>query len=101
MRKLNIDDLFLLSLIADKMSLEFPNIHTNSKMSEQQKEIMHAEFGKQVITMLFKNMHKAKNEILQLISDVSEKDAKKLEMKELKEVLANIMSQEGVMELFK
>ena len=91
MRKLHTDDIYLLSEIADKMDLQFPNIE--GKTQEQ--------FGGELMMQLFRKMHKAKAEINKLIESATGKDPKAMSLGELKEALATLLKQDGVLDFFK
>lgn len=94
MRKLNVDDVYLLSKIVDKMDFELPEV--TGKGEEAQ-----SAYGMKIMTMLLKKMHKAKDEINELILSVTGKNPKEMSLKDLGETFKGILSQEGVMEVFK
>jgi hypothetical protein len=97
MRKLNVDDIFLLSEIADKMDFELPAYPESSDNSEK----IQREYGMKLFALLFKKIHKAKNEIKELVSSVTGKDPNAMGIKELSVTFKEIVSQEGALDVFK
>ena len=91
MRKLCIDDMYLLSEIADKIEFEMPDV--KGKTQEQ--------LGGELILQLFKKMHKAKHEINQLIESVSGKNVNELSLAEVKNTILDIFKQDGTFDFFK
>jgi len=91
MRKLNINDMYLLSEIADKMDFKLPDMAGKDN----------AQFGAEIFMLIFKNIYKAKQEINDLISDVTGKNALEMNMKEIKDTIKKIFSQDGVVDFFK
>lgn len=99
MRKLNIEDAFLFSEIIDKMTIETDL----NKLFDEGKKKGSEWLGGQVVLLLAKKMHLAKNELIQFIASVSEKseqEVKTLGFKELKEVIFGIVKQEGFADFF-
>lgn len=100
MRKLNIEDAFTFSEIIDKMGAE---VDLNKLMDEGQKK--GTEYlGGQIVLLLFRKMHLAKDEILGFISSVAElepKDVKAMGFKEMKQVVTDIIKLEGFADFFK
>lgn len=94
MRKLTVDDLYLLSKIADKMDFELPSFDGANDENAQR------EYGMKLFSALFKKMHKAKDEISELVESVTGKNAKEMSVKELMETFKSIMSQEGALDVF-
>jgi len=97
MRKLNVDDIFLLSEIADKMDFELPAYPESSDNSEK----IQREYGMKLFALLFKKIHKAKNEIKEIVTSVTGKDANEMGIKELSNAFKEIISQEGALDVFK
>ena len=91
MRKLCIEDMYLLSEIADKIEFELPDV--KGKTQEQ--------LGAELILQLFKKMHKAKNEINQLIESVTGRNINELSLVEIKNTLMDIFRQDGTFDFFK
>jgi len=102
MRKLSVDDIYLLSKIADKMDFEMPTYpNMNDKMSEQLKENLQREYGMKLMMLLLKKIYKAKDEVNELVESVSGKNPKEMSIKELTNTIKEIMSQEGALDVFK
>lgn len=91
MRKVGIDDIALLSEIAEKIDLQFPDV-----TGKTEKQV-----GAELIMTLFKRMHKAKSEIAQLISNITGKNAFEMSVSEITASLKEIFMQEGLMSFFK
>jgi len=91
MRKLSVDDIYLLSSVADKMDLQIPD--PTGKTQEQ--------VGAEVLMLLFKKLHLAKSEVNSLILQVTEKDPSKLTLIEIKDFFKNILKEEGILDFFK
>lgn len=105
MREIQNTDMYILSEIADKMDLQFPKMQKLPKNADTE-TISEArnEYGKELITMLIKKIHKAKNEINQLISNITEKpisEVEKMSIKETVNTLSNVLKQDGVLDFFK
>jgi len=92
MRKLNIDDTFLISEILDKMDFEFP---TQKKGEDQ------SSYGSKVFSFLLKRIHRAKNEVKELVASVSGKDVNTLGIKEIGQTLKEIAENEGFVNFLK
>jgi translation initiation factor 1 (eIF-1/SUI1) len=97
MRKLNVDDIFLLSEIAEKMDFELPAYPEKTENEEKAQR----EYGMKLFAMLFKKIHKAKTEIKELVTSVSGKSANEMGVKELADSFKQIISQEGALDVFK
>lgn len=101
MRKLNIDDVFSFSEILDLMDLQ---TDLNEVMADAMKQDNpQAYMGGQMMLMVMKNLHKAKEPIKQFIADVSGKDLKQVnEMKftELKDILVDVFTDEDIADFF-
>lgn len=101
MRKLNIDDVFAFSEILDVMDLQTNlNDVMNDAMTQDNPQ---AYMGGQMMLMLIKNLHKAKEPIKQFIADVSEKDIEevnKMKFKELKDILVEVFTDEDITDFF-
>ena len=88
---LKIDDIYLLSEIADKMDIQMPE--SKGKTQEQ--------LGGELIMQLFKKMHKAPKEINKLIEQVTGKQTSDMSLKEIKDTIMNIVKQDGTLSFFK
>lgn len=100
MRKLNIEDAFTFSEIIDKMGAETDL----NKLFDQGKKNGAEWLGGQVVLLMFKKMHYAKDEIIGFIASVSEKspdDVRKMSFKELKNIVLDIVALEGFADFFK
>lgn len=95
MRKLNIEDMYLLSRIADKIDFKIPNVEGKSK----------EQVGADLLADLFKSMHKAKDEINELIESLQEpgnvKKANEMSIKEIKDFITQLLSDNDVIDFFK
>jgi len=93
MRKLETDDMFLLSEIADKMDIK---IDAAGKSQE--------EIGVDLMLFLVKKSHKAKDEIKQLVATLTEKtpeEVSRMSPKQLVTSIKEILKQDGVLDFFK
>ena len=100
MKRITVDEIFLLSAIADKIELKLDIPDTRGK-SEKEIDALQIAIGKSLMLEMFKKIYKAKDEIKELIATVAEKDADKLTLKEIKETFTEILKQEGVLDFFK
>ena len=95
MRKLNAKDMYLLSKIADKIDFKVPNVEGKSK----------EQVGADMIVNLFKSMHKAEDEINELLEGLQEPDNFKkindLSLKEIKDMITKVLSDSDVVDFFK
>jgi hypothetical protein len=101
MRELQNDDMYLLSEIADKMDFTLPKAPVMDKKNMQEAQ---KEYGMQIITLLIKRLYRAKNEINQLIANVTEKsidEVSKMSIKETIDTFKKILTQDGVLDFFK
>jgi len=112
--KLEVEHLYLVSEIADKINFqlpEFPDYKSESiKLKAEGKtnlevdailKNMQFKYGKDLMLILFKSMHKAKKEINALILSVTNKDPESMSFEELKETITDILSTEGVIDFFR
>lgn len=102
MRTLENNDIYLLSEIIDKMEIELPSQTKNVKGKEVPKD--QQEYGKEIITLLIRKIYKAKNEINQLISNltgITTEEVEKMKIKDTIEAFKNIASQEGFADFLK
>ena len=93
MRKLEADDMFLLSEIIDKMDIK---IDFTIKNQEQ--------MGADLFMQLIRKTHKAKAEIRELIASLSGKSAEevgKMSPSQMIGDIKEILKQDGVMDFFK
>lgn len=93
MRKLQTDDMFLLSEIADKMDIK---LDVKGKTQE--------EAGAELIMFLVKKAHKAKDEIKNLVAALTEKSSEEVAKMSPKEMINNvkeILKQDGLLDFFK
>ena len=100
LRKLEFDDMFLLSEIVDKMELELDVEELTPKEGETATEV-----GFRVLIPLLKQvarkLHAARDEVKQLVANLSGKSIEeigKLSPRELIQAVQSIMSQEGVLD---
>ena len=100
MKRLTIEEVYLLSEIADKIDVkvDLPDIKGKNK---DEIALLQEQLGKKLMLQMFRKMYKAKNEISELIKMVTEKEASTLSIKELKENITEILKQEGIMDFFK
>jgi len=93
MRKLETDDMFLLSEISDKMDIK---LDVKGKTQE--------EAGTELILFLVKKAYKAKDEIKQLVATLTEKtpeEVSRMSPKQLVTSIKEILKQDGVLDFFK
>jgi hypothetical protein len=91
MRKLETDDMFLLSEILDKMEY---NVNFSKDTTQEQ-------LGVEMLIQLSRKAYKAKDEIKTFIANVTGKstdEVSKMPIKELIKTLKNILQQDGVMD---
>ena len=91
MKQIGVDEIYILSEIADKMDLVLPD--SEGKTPEA--------YGREIFMSLFKKVHKAKKEVNQLIITLTDKDPSKMSIKELIESFTGILKQDGVLDFFK
>ena len=91
MKQIGVDEIYLLSEIADKMDLILPD--SEGKTPEA--------YGREIFMSLFKKLHKARKEVNQLIMVLTEKDPAKMTVKELVTALTDVLKQDGVLDFFK
>ena len=105
MRQLQVEEMYLLSEIADKMDFQFPKYpKISKKMSDEEKDALMRDYGSEIVTFLVRKIYKAKNEVNQLIAAVTEKsveDVKKMPSTEFTATLKEIMKQPGIFDFFK
>jgi len=104
LKKLSTDELFILSEIADKMDFIMPAPpDTRGKNAEQIKQLQ-KEYGTAILSTFIKKIHKAKNEIIQLLTVTTGKTAdeiRALSIKGIGALLMELVQQDGVMDFFK
>lgn len=96
MKKIGMDELYLLSEISDKIEFETPNIYDSKGNRKDQ-----YQYGSELLLNLFKKMYKAKKEINDLIYKVTGKKTEEMSLKELKDTFTEILKQDGVLDFFK
>ena len=104
MRVLQNQDMYLLSQIADKMDIKFPDLPATAGKSKKEVDDIRNDYGVKCITLVFRNVYKAQNEINQLIANVSEKSVEEVKTMSLGETIrsfSEILKQEGVLDFFK
>jgi len=100
LRKLETDDMFLLSEIIDKMGLELDLDALSPKEGESATQVGFRALGPLIIQAVRK-LHLAKEPVKQLIANLSDKSVEeigKLPPGELMRAVQMIMSQEGVLD---
>ncbi len=97
--KLGIDDLFLLSEIADKMNINLPDSQKFDKGKKIEKS--QEEYGKEIIEILVKNAYKAKEPMIQLLENVTGKKKEDMDIIEVFDEIKNLFKAKGVMGFFK
>lgn len=104
MRKLIVDDLYLISEIFDKMDFELPDFKQEKRVTNKvELADVQEKYGTKIVISFFKKIYKAKNEVNQLIANVLEKDVKevkKMSITSIKEVLNEIINSEDVKNFF-
>ena len=104
----DLDNVFTLSEIIDKMGLEadVDKITKQIKTSKLENKKDATALGKEVavglgidlVTKILRNFHKAKNEVKQLIGNLtglSEKEVSAMNFKQLKEFFTELVKQDG------
>jgi len=112
--RIEMEHLYLLSELADKLQFEFPEFPDyelerkkmeENKMNKEEIEIklkkMQNKYGKSVMLDLFKSMHKAKDEINNLITSITKRDVKTMSLKEIKDCFTEIINTDGVLDFFR
>jgi hypothetical protein len=101
MRKLNIDDVFSFSEILDVMDLQ-ADLNDVMKQAQRQDDPQ-SYMGGQMMLMVMKNLHKAKEPIKQFIADVSDKkieEVNDMKFTELKDVLVEVFTDDDIGDFF-
>jgi len=101
MRKLTFEDTFLLSEVMDKLNID---TDLNTLFDAAQKQPDKAAFlGGQLVLVIVKRWHKAKDEILNFVSSLTEKsleETKSMSIKEIKNVLMELFQSEDFKDFF-
>ena len=100
LRKLETDDMFLLSEIVDKMGLELDLDALSPKEGESATQVGFRALGP-LIMQAVRKLHAARDEVKQLIANLSGKSIEeigKLSPRELIQAVQSIMSQEGALD---
>ena len=103
MRKLNFEDAFRLSEIIDKMGIK---IDLNSMMdnADNAQGDKQAFLGGQIALMLISKLHKAKDEVLELVASLTGDDietVKAYSIKQIKDTFTDLFKQEDIVDFFK
>jgi translation initiation factor 1 (eIF-1/SUI1) len=128
MKKLGVDEIFILSAIADKIGeFKFPErnkwieevdyepvkltkeeikagakepkvVHKGDKVRVPKTEM---EYGIEAFYSIFRKIHLVEPEVRELITIVSGKDSKDLSIKELVNAFKEVLEAEGIMDFFK
>ena len=102
MRELLNEDFYILSEIADKMDLELPPSTKFVKGNEVSKG--QQEYGTEVVTVLLKRAHRAKEPINKLLANMLEIKVEEVEKKPIKEtftLIKELFNKEGFIDFFK
>ena len=94
MKKIGMDEFFILSAIADKMDFELPEMTGEGEKAQK-------EYGMKLIALLLKKAHKAKDEIIELVESVTGKKSSEMTIKEIIVEFKGILEQDGVVDAFK
>lgn len=101
MRKLTFEDTFLLSEVMDKLDID---ADINKLFDESQKHPDKQAFlGGQFVLLIVKRWHKGKDEILNLVASLTDRsvdEAKKMSLKETKDVLLQLFKNEDFKDFF-
>lgn len=102
MRDFTFEDGFALSAIGDKIDMKIDlNALLDAMKLDKEKA---AYMGGQMFLDLFKKMYLAKNELIQLIADMtgdSVENVKKYNLAKLKETVTEMFNQPGLIDFFK
>lgn len=88
--KLGIDEVCLISEAADLMNIEMPELKGKTQK----------QFGLELAWKMFKKMHKAREQIKQLLKNVTGKEVANMNVKEIIDSLTEVFKQEGVIDFF-
>jgi hypothetical protein len=107
-KNFDLDDVFLISEIIDKMGLEadIEKITKTIQTSKLENKLDAAGLGKEIavglgidiVTKMIRNLHKAKTEVKQLISNMTslgEKEVSKFGVKQIKDFFTELSKHEG------
>ena len=113
MKDFDLQDVFLLSKIIDKMELKFESDKLSKTIKSEKLENKDdaAKLGKEVmlslgidlITKIISNMHKADKEVIQFIANLTEKNieaVRKMKLKEIKQFFVDLVGQEDFKDFF-
>lgn len=103
MREFKAKDIFLLSLILDKIEFD-EDLNGLFEAAKAKQKDRQAFLGGKLILVIFKRFHKAKDEILQLASELSEmsvEEVGELSIKELKDIFMSMVNNEDFKDFFK
>ena len=99
MKKLGIDEIFLLSAMADKMQIKI-EIPKKKDIPEDDFKRFQKEYGIKLALDIFSKIHKAKEETTELIKSIIGKDPKEMNLIELKDAFMEIFQREGIVDFF-
>ena len=113
MKEFNLDHVFMLSEIVEKMEIqtEAEKVMQVIKTKTLNNSKDAAQLGKEIIVALgldislkmFSVMHKARKEVIALVSDLSDKpedEVRKMKLKELVKFLKEVFAKEGIEDFF-
>ncbi len=114
MKDFDLQDVFLLSKIIDKMELKIETdaltksvktdkLENKADASKLGKEVF-LSIGVDVITKIISNLHKADKEVVQFIANMTEKNieaVKKMRIKEIKNFFVELFNHEDFKDFFK
>jgi len=104
MRELKNSDIYLISEISYKMDMELPT-RPKSKANETKEEmkIRQQQYGEKLVKTFMRNMFKAKTELNELISSISDKteeEVKQMTGSETMNILMSCFGEAGFIDFF-
>lgn len=112
--EIGVELIFILSEIAEKIDFQFPEEEDHQEIIKSMREDgktdeeierklkkLNKKFSRDIILELFKKLHRVREDVEELIKIVSGRDANEMSIKELKDILMQIISKDGILNFFK
>lgn len=103
MREIITDDLYNVSEILDKLNIEFPSIKDVKGLTRTEIDVLTKQQGIDFVMLIMKKLYKAKKEVnvfIASIMEISEQEASKLKIKELKQIFEQLKNNEDLKSFF-
>ena len=103
MRELRNDDIYLISEIMDKMDMRYPDKPKLKAGEEKLQEKAMEEYGLKLMKTFMRNMYKAKEQLNQLLSSLTEKsieEVKTMSGSETMNLILSIFGKDGFADFF-